>query len=143
MYHVFKSYFPYHRLASRSWTELFQSCLPKWLFFKEQWAVENQLTSVLWLGLVMIYFFSWFVVSREGVSGIFFFLKKGRSEAFKFPFYVMNESGALLVRFGNIFSVSNQQQLKGESYRDYYRDLEFRGYNLFSNIEVLLFLFSA
>ena len=55
----------------------------------------------------------------------------------------MNESGALLVRFGNIFSVSNQQQLKGESYRDYYRDLEFRGYNLFSNIEVLLFLFSA
>ena len=31
-YHVFKSYFPYHRLASRSWTELFQSCYP----FKER-----------------------------------------------------------------------------------------------------------
>ena len=29
MYHVFKSYFPYHRLASRSWTELFQSCFIK------------------------------------------------------------------------------------------------------------------
>ena len=29
--------------------------------------------------------------------------------------YIMNESGALFGRFGNIFSVSNQQ-LKGETY---------------------------
>ena len=35
---------------------------------------------------------------------------------FEFSLYVMNESGALLVRFGNIFPVSNEH-LKVEAYR--------------------------
>ena len=43
MYHVFKSYFSYHRLASRSWTEFFQSCCCCFLFLG-QFSPEMMIT---------------------------------------------------------------------------------------------------
>ena len=42
-------------------------------------------------------------------KNICFYLKRALYTTLTFPFFLMSESGALLERFGNKFSVSNEQ----------------------------------
>ena len=54
LYHVFKSHFPYHRLASRSWIEPFQSCLCMFSFILHKYLLIYSTPKKFWLQAISL-----------------------------------------------------------------------------------------